>query len=88
MLFDTAAASVLVSYFLVALTVLVLRRKEPDLERPYRIHGYPYIPIIAAIAVVPTWVISLAILKVWALGVFAGWVIIGCGYYLLIRKNR
>ncbi len=87
-LFDTAAASVLVSYFLVALTVLVLRRKEPDLERPYRIHGYPYIPIIAAIAVVPTWVISLAILKVWALGVFAGWVIIGCGYYLLIRKNR
>ncbi len=87
-LFDTAAASVLVSYFLVALTVLMLRRKEPELERPYRIHGYPYIPIIAAIAVVPTWVIALAILKIWALGVFTGWVLLGCGYYLFVRKNR
>jgi amino acid transporter len=87
-LFDTAAASVLVSYFLVALTVLVLRRKEPELERPYRIHGYPYIPIIAAIAVVPTWVIAVAILKVWALGVFIGWVLLGCGYYLFVRKKR
>jgi len=87
-LFDTAAASVLVSYFLVALTVIVLRKKEPELDRPYRIHGYPYIPVIAAVAVVPTWIIAVAILKVWALGVFIGWTLLGCGYYLLVRKNR
>jgi len=87
-LFDTAAASVLVSYFLVALTVIMLRRREPELERPYQIRGYPYIPIIAAVAVVPTWIIAVALLKVWAFCVFAGWIIAGCGYYLLVRKDR
>ncbi|GEL13449.1 amino acid transporter [Lapidilactobacillus concavus DSM 17758] len=27
--------------------VFILRRKQPDLKRPYQVKGYPYIPIIA-----------------------------------------
>ncbi len=87
-LFDTAASAVLVSYFLVAVAVIVLRRKEPDLERPYKIRWYPVIPLVAAVAVVPTWIISLAILKIWALAVFWVWVLLGVGYYFLFRKKR
>jgi len=35
-----------VFYALTALAVVVLRRKRPDAPRPYRVFGYPYVPII------------------------------------------
>ena len=40
-------------YIFAMIAVLVLRKKEPGLERPFRVPMYPYFPIIAlAIAVV------------------------------------
>ena len=33
-------------YALTALAVVVLRRTRPDAPRPYRVFGYPYVPII------------------------------------------
>jgi basic amino acid/polyamine antiporter, APA family len=27
-------------------SLFVLRRKRPDLPRPYRVHGYPYVPLV------------------------------------------
>jgi APA family basic amino acid/polyamine antiporter len=33
-------------YALTAFGVIVLRRKKPDLPRPYRVFGYPFVPII------------------------------------------
>jgi APA family basic amino acid/polyamine antiporter len=38
-----------VFYGLNAGTVLILRRRRPDLERPYRVPGYPVIPILFAV---------------------------------------
>ncbi len=39
-------------YAMAAASVIVLRRKRPDLERPYRTIGYPFVPIIfVAVAV-------------------------------------
>ncbi len=35
-------------YGLTVLAVVVLRRKMPDRERPYRMHGYPWTPVIFA----------------------------------------
>ncbi|MGO8814881.1 MAG: APC family permease [Terriglobia bacterium] len=35
-----------VFYALTALAVVVLRRTRPDVPRPYRVYGYPYVPII------------------------------------------
>ncbi len=35
-----------VFYALSALAVVVLRRKEPDLPRPYRVWGYPVVPLV------------------------------------------
>ncbi len=33
-------------YLLTAVSVFVLRRKQPDLPRPYRVAGYPVIPVL------------------------------------------
>jgi APA family basic amino acid/polyamine antiporter len=29
-----------------AASVIVLRRKRPDMPRPYRVPGYPFVPVI------------------------------------------
>jgi APA family basic amino acid/polyamine antiporter len=33
-------------YGMTAASVIVLRRKRPDLERPYRVWGYPVVPVL------------------------------------------
>jgi APA family basic amino acid/polyamine antiporter len=40
----------LFAFVLVAIGVLVLRRKRPDLERAFRCPGVPYVPILAILA--------------------------------------
>jgi APA family basic amino acid/polyamine antiporter len=45
-LFTYAIFAAFVFYALTALAVLVLRRNKPDAPRPYRVSGYPYVPII------------------------------------------
>jgi len=35
-----------VFYGMNCLALIILRRREPDAERPYRIWGYPYVPIL------------------------------------------
>src|SRR5205085_11956026 len=39
----------LVFYLLLVVAVMVLRRKSPDAQRPYRIWGYPVIPMISLV---------------------------------------
>lgn len=86
-LFDTAASAVLFCYILVVISLLVLRRKEPDLERPYKTWGYPVIPVLAIISIIPAWLISMALLKPWAIGVYFGWMILGAGYFIVFRRK-
>jgi amino acid transporter len=86
-LFDTAASAVLVTYALTAISVMVLRKKEPNAERPYKVPWGNVIPILALVGVVPTFLISLAILTKEALIVFVVWFVIGVIYYLLYRKK-
>jgi APA family basic amino acid/polyamine antiporter len=45
-LFTYAIFAAFVFYALTALAVVVLRRKRPDVARPYRVFGYPYVPLI------------------------------------------
>ena len=40
------AAAVYTFYLATSLSVIVLRFKEPDVERPYRVLGYPVTPLI------------------------------------------
>lgn len=86
-LFDTASAAILICYVLVVVSVMRLRRTEPNMERPYKTWGYPVVPIIAIIAVIPTWLISLTLLTSWAQIVFVVWIAVGVLYFLIFRKK-
>ena len=52
--YDQLAATVIfaswILYAMTAASVIVLRRKRPDLERPYKTLGYPYVPILFVLA--------------------------------------
>lgn len=45
-LFTYVIFAAFVFYALTALAVVVLRRTQPEAPRPYRVFGYPYVPII------------------------------------------
>ncbi len=46
------AATVYVFFLATMLSVIVLRRKEPNVERPYRVPGYPLTPLVFSAACV------------------------------------
>lgn len=45
-LLDYVVFAVLIFYVLTIAGIFVLRRKQPDVERPYKTFGYPFIPVI------------------------------------------
>jgi APA family basic amino acid/polyamine antiporter len=45
-LLDYVIFAVLIFYVLTIIGIFVLRRKQPDTERPYRAIGYPVIPAL------------------------------------------
>jgi APA family basic amino acid/polyamine antiporter len=47
-------------YALTVIGVIVLRRRKPDLERPYRVSGYPFLPVVFALAAVGIAVTAIA----------------------------
>ena len=49
-LFSLAIFAEWLFYMIAASTVFVLRRKEPDAERPYRTWGYPVVPALFVLA--------------------------------------
>jgi len=54
-LLNYVVASVLIFYVLTIAGIFVLRVKRPELERPYKAFGYPFVPllyILAALAIV------------------------------------
>ncbi|HUI58989.1 MAG TPA: amino acid permease, partial [Steroidobacteraceae bacterium] len=57
---NMAVMSYAVFWIPVALSVVVLRRKLPDAPRPYRVWGYPYVPL--AFALVMVWIVLSALL--------------------------
>jgi basic amino acid/polyamine antiporter, APA family len=49
----------LIFYMVTILGIFVLRKKEPDLERPYKAFGYPVVPIIYILATLAICIILL-----------------------------
>jgi len=45
-LLDYAMFALWISYALMVAGMMVLRRKQPQLERPYRMWGYPFVPAV------------------------------------------
>ena len=85
---DYAIFALTLFYALVAGSIFILRRREPDAERPYRTWGYPVVPIL--FLVVSTGLIIQTILNATrqsAIGL--GLILLGVPVYLVLdRKQR
>ncbi len=74
----------LLAFVLVCIGVIVLRRTAPDVVRPFRCPGVPWVPILGALACVAQ-MVSLP-LKTWARLVV--WMALGFVIYLLYSRGR
>jgi APA family basic amino acid/polyamine antiporter len=85
-LLDYVIFTVLLFYILAILSIFLLRKKRPDLERPYKAFGYPVVPALY-ILVVFLIMVDLAVYKplyTWP-GLFI--VILGVPVFFIWRKK-
>jgi basic amino acid/polyamine antiporter, APA family len=76
----------LIFYVLMVGAVIVMRRKAPEIERPYRTFGYPYVPLIY-IVIAGLFIIDLAILAPSTSGI--GYLLVATGipiYFIWSRR--
>jgi basic amino acid/polyamine antiporter, APA family len=85
-LLDYVISADLVFYALMVGAVFVMRRKAPNMERPYRTFGYPVVPIIYIILALLL-VVDLAYLTPQTSGIGYLLVITGIPVYLIWRKQ-
>jgi APA family basic amino acid/polyamine antiporter len=76
----------LIFYALMVGAVIAMRRKAPDLERPYRTIGYPVVPLVY-IAIATVLIIDLAWLAPSTSGIGYLLVLTGIPIYLFWRKS-
>ncbi|MBE0537789.1 MAG: amino acid permease [Phycisphaerae bacterium] len=80
------AAAVYMFYMATSLSVIVLRRREPDVERPFRVTGYPFTPILFA-GVCAFLIYSGAIYKPKEAGISLAILGLGVAVYFLSRRR-
>jgi amino acid transporter len=90
-LVDAGGISIVVAFFLVAVTFLVLRRREPDMERPFRVSNGLVVGVLAG-------VLSLGLAVLYLPGMPAAliwpyeWIILGAwwlaGIVLVLRLPK
>ncbi len=85
---DYAIFALTLFYALVAGSIFIFRKREPDAERPYRTWGYPYVPIL--FLTVSAWLIFQTIRNTprqSAIGLFL--ILLGLPvYWLLLRRKE
>ncbi|HYL01175.1 MAG TPA: amino acid permease [Steroidobacteraceae bacterium] len=89
--FDQLTNMAVMSYALfwipVSLAVIVLRRKLPDAPRPFRVPGYPVVPLLFALVMV--WIVASALLTATRESVAALiLILLGLPLYPLFRRRR
>src|SRR6476646_8885536 len=77
----------LIFYALMVGAVMVMRRKAPEIERPYRTFGYPIVPLIY-IVLAALFIVDLAYLAPSTSGIGYLLVFTGIPVYLIWRKRR
>jgi APA family basic amino acid/polyamine antiporter len=85
-LLDYVISADLVFYALMVGAVMVMRRKAPQMERPYRTFGYPVVPLIY-IAIGLLLVIDLAYLTPATSGIGYLLVLTGIPVYFIWRRQ-
>lgn len=91
---DAGSLGVCVAYLMVALSFLILRKKEPEMNRPYRVKNGALVGILAVIMagfftvlyIVPLPFASTAL--VWQEWIVAGlWIVIGAVFFVYCKKK-
>jgi basic amino acid/polyamine antiporter, APA family len=87
-LLDMISFVVVLFYALTILGIFILRKKRPDLERPYKAFGYPVLPALYILMA-----ITFCVLLIWFKPVYAGWglgiVLLGIPvYYIAVGGNK
>src|SRR5258708_5228301 len=85
-LLDYVVSAALIFYILTIAGVFVLRKRRPDVERPYRAFGYPFVP---ALYIIGASTILILLFAYRASTTVPGLVIvlIGVPVYLLLRRE-
>ena len=73
-------------FTMVVLSVVVLRRKHPDWERPYRVPGYPF-TVIVFVVVSAAFVVNTLFGSVWSSLMGLGLLLLGVPFYLTARRR-
>lgn len=83
---DMVSIGALSGFVIVAIAIPVLRRREPDLPRPFRMPWSPVLPVLTAVACL--YLMSNLSVLTWLR--FAVWLVVGLAIYLLYgyRKSR
>src|SRR5213078_1091766 len=76
-LIDVVSIGTLTAFVIVSLGVIILRRREPDLPRAFKVPGYPVTPVLAIVACL--YILSSLHWVTWV--VFAGWVLVFLAFY-------
>jgi len=81
-IFEIVNIVMLISFMVIAVSVILLRKQHPDLERPFKCPFVPTLPILVII-------FSLALitqLNLNVIGVFVTWILIGGIIYFAYKK--
>ena len=89
LVFQIASSAILVAYILVLISFFLLRKRKPDMERPYTVPAYPLTPIIAIFGAVLAFLFSLVAFESWVhWAIFVGMTLVGLLYYVTSVRNR
>ena len=87
-LLDMVSFVVVLFYALTILGIFVLRKKRPDIERPYKAFGYPVLPAIYIVMAL-TFCYFLITMKPKYAGIGLGIVLLGIPlYYLAVSRKK
>ena len=75
-----------VSYIVAVVGLFVLRRKRPDVRRPYRCTGYPYLPALYVV-ITAVWALNSVVTRPLETLVGIGIVLVGVPFYFFWRRR-
>jgi ethanolamine permease len=80
-----ACFGALTLYIISMVSILRLRQKEPDLERPFRVPFYPLSPIVALVIAAVAF-LSITIYNPWLALVYFGILAVAFGWFKVFYK--
>ena len=89
---DAASFACCLAYCMVSLSFLILRKKEPELHRPYKVKYYRFVGITASVLsglmvvlyLIPNSGCSMTI-EEWI--IVGGWAILGLSFYIICKRH-